>query len=267
MGGGRKSVTRNVAILSGDRVVTAYCNTAEDLELEQIIWDVLYTRNHVLFSSCSSVEIKKGGSRLSNSSVIVAHDCINGSAYSRELVPSVSNITSLQSFLMETGYENKLDPTNEAIPFDVDVMLFPKVKLKMNYHGCVDTLQEECKRWFDKHARDGTNKTARARFPCYTMHNNSDFVVTRNDKEAVRQLLMAAVAVPGALWATSCLFLVFIGCCIRIDDWGHFRMACLVARVATKKKPAEQRPRAAWFDSEDLKENEVLEKLIKESTI
>ena len=26
-------------------------------------------------------------------------------------------------------------------------------------------------------------------------------------------------------------------------------------------------PRAAWFESEDLKENEVLEKLIKESTI
>ena len=40
---------------------------------------------------------------------------------------------------------------------------FLQVKLKMNYHGCVDTLQEECKRWFDKHARDGTNKTARAR--------------------------------------------------------------------------------------------------------
>ena len=36
-------------------------------------------------------------------------------------------------------------------------------------------------------------------------------LLARNDKEAVRQLLMAAVAVPGALWATSCLFLVFIG--------------------------------------------------------
>ena len=31
-----KSVTRNVAILSGDRVVTAYCKTAEDLQLEQV---------------------------------------------------------------------------------------------------------------------------------------------------------------------------------------------------------------------------------------
>ena len=27
-----------------------------------------------------------------------------------------------------TGYQNKLDPTNQAIPFDIDVMLFPKVK-------------------------------------------------------------------------------------------------------------------------------------------
>ena len=89
-------------------------------------------------------------------------------------------------------------------------------------------------------------------------------IMNRNDKEAVRQLLLAAVAVPGALWGTSCLFLVFIGssiwqrliifshrqsfkwgrqtiflkslcfphvgCCIRIDDWGHFR-------VTTKFKP------------------------------
>ena len=36
-------------------------------------------------------------------------------------------------------------------------------------------------------------------------------ITNRNDKEAVRQLLLAAVAVPGALWGTSCLFLVFIG--------------------------------------------------------
>ena len=47
----------------------------------------------------------------------------------------------------------------------------PQVKLKMNYHGCVDTLQEECKRWFDKHARDGTNKTARARWRKRSLNN------------------------------------------------------------------------------------------------
>jgi len=40
-----------------------------------------------------------------------------------------------------------------------------------------------------------------------------------------------------------------------------------VAKVANKKKPQNHRPRAAWFDPEDLKENEVLEKLLKESTI
>ena len=45
----------------------------------------------------------------------------------------------------------------------ISSICFLQVKLKMNYHGCIDTLQEECKRWFEKHARDGTNKTARAR--------------------------------------------------------------------------------------------------------
>ena len=46
-------------------------------------------------------------------------------------------------------------------------------------------------------------------------------IMNRNDKEAVRQLLLAAVAVPGALWGTSCLFLVFIGNLANIDHRFH----------------------------------------------
>ena len=30
-------------------------------------------------------------------------------------------------FFWFSGYQNKLDPTNQAVPFDIDVMLFPKV--------------------------------------------------------------------------------------------------------------------------------------------
>ena len=148
-------------------------------------------------------------------------------------VPSVSNITSLQEFLMDTGklktfthahlsvftprkrsswaiylvvqfavesvfFGFQVIRTSSTQPtrrsplilmlcssqrsylwgrlvfrncFFLHVFLIPQVKLKMNYHGCVDTLQEECKRWFDKHARDGTNKTARARWRKRSLNN------------------------------------------------------------------------------------------------
>jgi len=124
-----------------------------------------------------SIEVKNS-SPLTQSLEIVAHDCINGSAFPRERIPRVSNFTSLQAFLLSEAYSNKLDPTDRALPFDTDIMLVPKVKLKINYHGCVDTLQEECTNWLEKHTKDGTNKTARARFPCFMMKNNTDFVVT-----------------------------------------------------------------------------------------
>ena len=32
------------------------------------------------------------------------------------------------------------------------------------------------------------------------------------------------LAVPLALWSASCCCVVFISCCIKIDDWGHFRV-------------------------------------------
>ena len=66
-------------------------------------------------------------------------------------------------------------------------------------------------------ARDVLCGKGRAHHPIFNIY--CLMLLARNDKEAVRQLLMAAVAVPGALWATSCLFLVFIG--ERKDFFGH----------------------------------------------
>ena len=47
----KKQGLKNVAILSGDRVVTAFCKTAEDLGLEQVddIKSELFTLSFTLF--------------------------------------------------------------------------------------------------------------------------------------------------------------------------------------------------------------------------
>jgi len=36
-------------------------------------------------------------------------------------------------------------------------------------------------------------------------------MTNRHDEESIRKILLVMLAVPGTLWATSCLFLVFIG--------------------------------------------------------
>lgn len=73
------------------------------------------------------------------------------------------------------------------------------------------------------------------------MNNNTDFVVTRHDVGMIevciacfpsllipvacaQELLLIMLTIPLAIWSASCCCVVFISCCIKIDDWGHFRV-------------------------------------------
>lgn len=254
-----ESVTaRNVVLLAGDQVVTGHCRSGHYLDMEQTVWDTEYTNQHMLFISCTS--IKEDLSK----KTIVAQDCINGSAFAWTDVPPVSNLTDLQHFMSEQGYKNKLDPTNTTFPFDIDIIVLKEAKLKINHGGCVNTLKEECTQWISEHSRAGANYTAKARFPCYIMNNNTEFVVTRHNVADIEQLFLLFLTVPLSLWCASCCCVVFISCCIKIDDWGHFRFS-IISRVATKTKP-QDRPRTAWGDPKESEEHEV-ERLVKETNI
>ena len=46
-------------------------------------------------------------------------------------VPRVTNLTSLQQLMAAEGYSNKLDPTNTTLPFDVDIRIMERTKLKV----------------------------------------------------------------------------------------------------------------------------------------
>ena len=73
------------------------------------------------------------------------------------------------------------------------------------------------------------------------MNNNTDFVVLRHDVGMIevcilylpfllipvvcdQELLVIMLTIPLAIWSASCCCVVFISCCIKIDDWGHFRV-------------------------------------------
>ena len=46
-------------------------------------------------------------------------------------VPRLTNLTSLQQLMAAEGYSNKLDPTNTTLPFDVDILIMERTKLKV----------------------------------------------------------------------------------------------------------------------------------------
>ena len=117
---------RNVVLVAGDRVVTGQCRQGEYLNMEQTVWDTDYTNQHMLFTSCTDIQVGDTGSTM------VGYDCINGSAFARAEVPAVSNLTDLQEFMMIYGYQNKLDPTNTTFPFDIDIIILKSAKLKVN---------------------------------------------------------------------------------------------------------------------------------------
>ena len=168
---------RNVVLVAGDNYVTGHCKYGEYADMGQTVWDTDYTHTHILLASCTSLAI--------TNTTIYAKDCINGSAFPREDLPQTADLTSLQDLLVNKGYANKLDPTNTTFPFDVDILIIEKAKVRVNHGACVNTLRTECHHWLLKHMRDGRNQTAKARYPCYFMANNTEFVVTRHDVETI----------------------------------------------------------------------------------
>ena len=145
-------------------------------------------------------------------------------------MPGVGSLAGLGR-LLARGYSRKLDPTNTTFPFDTDILLQRRARLQVNHQGCVNTLARECQDWLAVHSKDGRNQTARATFPCYIMVNNTEFVVTRHSVPAIHHLLTLMLALPLTLWTASCSCVAFISCCIKIDDWGHFRVS-VAGRVA-----------------------------------
>jgi hypothetical protein len=67
-------------------------------------------------------------------------------------------------------YENKtqsVDRNQEFLPMQSVLTIYNSSRLYINLDACVNTLRGECKEFFATHGRDGRNKTAQSRFPCY----------------------------------------------------------------------------------------------------
>merc|ERR1712051_772877 len=92
--------------------------------------------------------------------------------------------------------------------------------------GCVNTLSEECKAFYDKYGRDGMNYTARAIYPCYYDPDDPDFVVITFDPDKTLMLLIFFAAIPGGILTFSCFVCSVCSRFIHTGDDGHMRLKC-----------------------------------------
>ena len=99
---------------------------------------------NILFVSCSDVNVDKENGE------IVASDCVNGTWLSNDFNGGITNYSYL-SFEYHQKRENP-DFREDEISYEQDIMIFEnKTKLKINIEGCVNTLDKECKRFYEKY--------------------------------------------------------------------------------------------------------------------
>lgn len=94
-------------------------------------------------------------------------DCVNGTLLGEIPIPEPSiNFTSFLK-IYEKSMQHPADPTNVYVPAQKSLTIYNSSRLYINLERCVNTLKGECRQFQLTHGRDGDNKTAQSRYPCY----------------------------------------------------------------------------------------------------
>lgn len=217
---------KNLLIIAGDDLLTAYCRTAINTRNNKELWrDHNKKNNKILTISCTML------GPLETDFVRVT-DCINGSFIPTSKFGNFANLTTITKIYEEEGLTERFDEnkmmTEEAretyLPFDSDIMIYPKSLLYINHEGCVNTLQHECKKFYDLHGKDGRNQTSASRFPCFYSANNSKFVVRRFNLIKTKYIFLLFFCVPSMILILSCLMLFLCSKSVAVTREGAMAM-------------------------------------------
>ena len=107
-----------------------------------------------------------------------------------------------------------------------DITIYNETRLKINIEGCVNTLSEECKAFYEDYGKDGRNYTARAVYPCYYDPENPEFVVINFNPDKTLMLLILFASIPGGIMVCSCIYMCGLSKFIYVGDDGHMRLRC-----------------------------------------
>lgn len=92
---------------------------------------------------------------------------MNGSLINDEKIPHpYVNFTTFLD-IYEANLAHPVDPTDSFVPSQRSLTIYNSSRLYINLEGCVNTLRGECRDFLLTNGRDGDNKTAQSRYPCY----------------------------------------------------------------------------------------------------
>ncbi|GLH14647.1 Uncharacterized protein GBIM_18994 [Gryllus bimaculatus] len=168
-------------------------------------------------------------------------DCLNGSLVPRgpgaRQLPDAFNFTTFRAVYGWAREHRPADPHLRYAPPQPALTLYANSRLQINLEACVNTLQDECKRFLVTHGKDGRNDTAPSQFPCFFDKSNGFFVVARFDLEKTLRELVVAVAVPAALFVVSWVSLCVITRSVKVGD--DARMRCQYCAGGAAADPEE----------------------------
>ncbi|XP_015523126.2 uncharacterized protein LOC107226729 [Neodiprion lecontei] len=229
----------NVFLMQDDNIFTARCSSAKALNrangnlpgtvLEESVkfWD---EESGSIIASCLTVA-KQGDA-------IRTEDCVNGSLIDEEKVPHpYVNFTTFLD-IYEANLGRQVDPGDSYVPSQRSLTIYNSSRLYINLEGCVNTLRGECRDFLLTNGRDGDNKTAQSRYPCYYNKNDSFFVVARFDLEKTRTELLIAIIVPSIFFVVSLTTLVIITRSVRVGD--DAKMRCRYCTEAQDKESEDE---------------------------
>lgn len=207
---------KNSVIFSEERLIIAECSARATAEESRLNSDI--PGQNTLFVACSNVTIDYEAKSM------ITRDCVNGTWIPDNFNGGQTNYT----FMMAEYNRYREDPSVRAteISYEEDITIFNATKLKINIEGCVNTLKEECRDFYDTYGRDGRNYTARAIYPCYFDPENPDYVVINFNPEKTLMLLILFAAIPGGIMCFSCLYMCGCSRFIYVGDDGHMRLRC-----------------------------------------
>ncbi|KAH1023568.1 hypothetical protein HUJ04_012748 [Dendroctonus ponderosae] len=170
----------------------------------------------IMMVSCFDVEYDH------DNHTILATDCINGTLFERKILPQP--FSTFRQFWNLTGkHIGVVDPRNEFVPSQASLTIYNHSRLYINLDGCVNTLRGECYNFLLSHGRDGKNKTASSRYPCFYNKNNSFMVIARFDLASTKRHLIISASIPLVLFVVSFVTLCTMMQSVRVDDDAKMR--------------------------------------------
>lgn len=136
---------KNVILLNGDHVFLSQCLSVYDTKNQVEVWKD--SDDKILMASCINIENTSYGAE--------AHDCVNGSTLTKDVLPDQANFTYLTHFY-HTAIRNQ-----SITPLEEELTISNYSAFKINLEGCVNTLQDECRAFFKNYGMDGSDYNAR----------------------------------------------------------------------------------------------------------